>query len=83
MAERPKTEPRRIRTASELGTVVREARKKNEFDQETTADLVGVGPRFLGELERVSGERCGASRTEPPFRSREAHCSEHLKRDST
>jgi len=52
MPDPPKNAPRRIRTAEELGAAVRAARKKNELDQETTADLVGVGARFLGELER-------------------------------
>lgn len=52
MRDRSKRGPLRIKTPSELGDVIREARKKAELDQETTADLIGVGPRFLGEVER-------------------------------
>jgi HTH-type transcriptional regulator / antitoxin HipB len=52
MGNRAKTAPVRVTSATELGDLIRETRKKTELDQETTADLVGVGPRFLGELER-------------------------------
>ena len=52
MGDKPKAVPARVKSSTELGNVVREARKKAALDQETTADLVGVGARFLGELER-------------------------------
>ena len=52
MTKKLETPPTRIRTAEELGSVIRSARRKTELDQETTADLIGVGPRFLGEVER-------------------------------
>ncbi len=42
----------RITSSAELGAVVREARKSERVDQITAAGLLGVGPRFLGELER-------------------------------
>jgi HTH-type transcriptional regulator / antitoxin HipB len=51
MAEKPKLEPIRVRSPADLGHLARDARKRSGLDQETTADLVGVGPRFLGELE--------------------------------
>ena len=41
-----------IRTTSDLGQVVRAARKGVGFDQAKAAGLAGVGTRFLGELER-------------------------------
>jgi len=44
--------PVRVNTSTELGNLIREARKRSELDQETTADLIGVGPRFLSEVER-------------------------------
>ena len=52
MGERTKAEPTRVKTPIELGNVIREARKRAELDQATTADLIGVGPRFLSEVER-------------------------------
>ena len=52
MAERIKTSPARVKSSTELGNIVREARKRAALDQEKTADLLGVGPRFLSELER-------------------------------
>jgi y4mF family transcriptional regulator len=54
MAEKPKPKngPTRVKSALELGNAIREARKRTELDQETTADLIGVGPRFLSEVER-------------------------------
>jgi y4mF family transcriptional regulator len=52
MAERTTISPRRVKSSTELGTIVRDARRRAALDQEKTADLVGVGPRFLGELER-------------------------------
>lgn len=47
-----KRTPTRVKTSLELGNVIREARKRARLDQETTADLIGVGPRFLSEVER-------------------------------
>lgn len=44
--------PQRVKTSTELGDLVRETRKASDLDQAKTADLIGVGPRFLGELER-------------------------------
>lgn len=52
MGEQTKVGPTRIKTPVDLGTAIREARKRTELDQATTADLVGVGPRFLSEVER-------------------------------
>lgn len=52
MTERLKTAPARVKTSAELGRLIRDARKRSQLDQATTADLVGVGPRFLGEVER-------------------------------
>lgn len=47
-----KVGPQRVRSSNDLGSVVRDVRKQTALDQQTTADLVGVGPRFLSELER-------------------------------
>ena len=52
MGDRIKIPPTRVKSSIDLGNVIREARKRTELDQETTADLIGVGPRFLGEVER-------------------------------
>lgn len=52
MVSRAKSEGRRITSSSDVGNLVRDARKQAELDQQTTADLIGVGPRFLSELER-------------------------------
>jgi y4mF family transcriptional regulator len=52
MAEPTKIYPTRVKSATDLGNIVRGARKRAVLDQEKTADLIGVGPRFLGELER-------------------------------
>lgn len=52
MGDKTKIGLTRVKTSIELGNVIREARKRAELDQETTADLVGVGPRFLSEVER-------------------------------
>ena len=52
MAASSKITPRRVASSLDLGGVVREVRKRTELDQESTADLIGVGARFLGELER-------------------------------
>ena len=42
----------KIRTAAELGALVRERRRSVGFTQADAAALAGVGPRFLSELER-------------------------------
>lgn len=47
-----KVGPQRVRSSNDLGSVVRGVRNQTALDQQTTADLVGVGPRFLSELER-------------------------------
>ena len=52
MGDKTKKGPTRVKTSIELGNVIRDARKRTELDQETTADLIGVGPRFLSEVER-------------------------------
>lgn len=52
MTDKVKIAPTRVKTSIELGNVVREARRRTDLDQETTAGLVGVGPRFLSEVER-------------------------------
>lgn len=41
-----------IRSTSDLGALVRAARQANAADQQTAAGLVGVGTRFLGDVER-------------------------------
>jgi len=41
-----------IRSMEQLGELVRATRRANGVDQATTAGLVGVGVRFLGDLER-------------------------------
>jgi hypothetical protein len=50
MPDRP--DPTRVRTPEDLAKIVRAARKDSGADQVTAAGLVGVGPRFLGDLER-------------------------------
>jgi HTH-type transcriptional regulator / antitoxin HipB len=52
MGEKKTIAPTRVKTPIELGNAIREARKRTELDQATTAGLVGVGPRFLSEVER-------------------------------
>lgn len=42
----------KIRTAAELGALVRRRRREQEVVQADAAALAGVGPRFLSELER-------------------------------
>ncbi|MCU0664608.1 MAG: helix-turn-helix transcriptional regulator [Myxococcota bacterium] len=42
----------KIATPEELGTLVRETRRRLGFKQVTAAGLCGVGVRFLSELER-------------------------------
>lgn len=41
-----------IRTAKELGELVRKRRKETGLTQGQTSGFIGVGVRFLGELER-------------------------------
>ncbi|HEY4243461.1 MAG TPA: helix-turn-helix domain-containing protein [Kofleriaceae bacterium] len=41
-----------IRSTTELGALVRAARRDAGLDQATAAGLAGVGARFLGDLER-------------------------------
>lgn len=41
-----------IKSAEDLGEVVRSARKRAKTDQIAAAGLAGVGVRFLGDLER-------------------------------
>jgi HTH-type transcriptional regulator / antitoxin HipB len=41
-----------IKNPVELGKLVRATRKASGLDQATAAGLVGVGVRFLGDLER-------------------------------
>lgn len=41
-----------IHTPEDLGRAVRDARTAAGLDQITAAGLLGVGPRFLSELER-------------------------------
>ncbi len=43
---------RRISSPEDLGRAVREAREAAGLDQVMAAGLLGVGPRFLSELER-------------------------------
>jgi transcriptional regulator with XRE-family HTH domain len=56
MASRPKTSTTvsatQARSVTDVGKLARDARKRADLDQETAAALSGVGPRFLGELER-------------------------------
>lgn len=42
----------RVSTPQELGTALRQARKARGLRQEDLALAAGVGPRFVGELER-------------------------------
>lgn len=44
--------PTQIRSAEDLGAIVRSVRKESGTDQVTAAGLAGVGARFLGDLER-------------------------------
>lgn len=44
--------PRRVRTAADVGDVVKKSRRRTSTDQSTAAGLLGVGVRFLGDLER-------------------------------
>lgn len=44
-----------IANASDLGTLVREARKTRGLSQQEFADLAGVGRRFVSDLESGKG----------------------------
>ena len=43
--------PVAITSAHDLGQLVREARQQRKLSQQAFADLVGVGRRFISELE--------------------------------
>jgi y4mF family transcriptional regulator len=45
-------EVRKIKTPRDLATIVRSVRKENRLDQAAAAALLGVGTRFLGDVER-------------------------------
>jgi y4mF family transcriptional regulator len=40
-----------IRSAQDMGRLIREAREQRKLSQQAFADLVGVGRRFISELE--------------------------------
>ena len=42
----------RVRTAKEIGTFIRDQRKRQKLDQATLASLVGVNRRWVMEVER-------------------------------
>jgi y4mF family transcriptional regulator len=52
MAESVKGGAKRVKSPADIGALIREARKRSDLDQETTAALVGVGARFMSEVER-------------------------------
>lgn len=41
-----------ISTSAQLGTLIRQVRKRQGITQEDLSALVGVGPRLIGEIER-------------------------------
>lgn len=41
-----------IRTAKEIGTYIRDQRKRQKLDQATLASMVGVNRRWVTEVER-------------------------------
>lgn len=41
-----------ISTPAQLGTLLRQVRKRQGITQEDLSALVGVGPRLIGEIER-------------------------------
>jgi HTH-type transcriptional regulator/antitoxin HipB len=41
-----------IRTAKEIGTFIRDQRKRQKLDQATLASLIGVNRRWVMEVER-------------------------------
>lgn len=41
-----------ISNPAQLGTLIRQIRKRQEITQEDLSVLVGVGPRLIGEIER-------------------------------
>jgi len=52
MSEKRTATPQRVTSTRELGALVRAVRKEAGLDQATAAGLVGVGTRFLGDIER-------------------------------
>ncbi len=52
MAPKDPRAPTLVRSAAEIGAIVRSARKESGADQVTAAGLAGVGARFFGDLER-------------------------------
>lgn len=46
-----KAAPTGIKTAADIGTLIRAYRKTHGFSQQSFADLSGVGRRFVSELE--------------------------------
>lgn len=41
-----------ISSPAQLGTLIRQVRKRQGITQEDLSSLVGVGPRLIGEIER-------------------------------
>jgi HTH-type transcriptional regulator / antitoxin HipB len=41
-----------ISNPEQLGTLIRQVRKRQGITQEDLSSLVGVGPRLIGEIER-------------------------------
>lgn len=41
-----------ISSPEQLGTLIRQIRKRQGITQEDLSSLVGVGPRLIGEIER-------------------------------
>lgn len=48
----PTASQRQLRTPSELGAIVREAREAHGLTQDELALAAGTGRRFIGDLER-------------------------------
>lgn len=48
---RPPREAKPIRSAADLGALIRSHRESQKLSQQAFADLVGVGRRFISELE--------------------------------
>ncbi len=54
-SRKPPREPlkaARVRSPIDLGAIIRHTRLRGGSDQSTAAGLMGVGVRFLGDLER-------------------------------
>ncbi len=45
----------KVRDAKDIGELLRRARKRQGLTQQELADLVGVGVRFVSEVERGKG----------------------------